>query len=196
MRYAYFDPNNRAVLGWFDTEAFEVNLPPAEFLIELTSKQWDTYSSSSCWVDYSGRLVTSAPELVIPLEQAVAAKLAELETACAAQIAAGFSSDALGETYTYPAKPTDQSNLQASVLASILPGVDASWTTPFWCADVQGKWAYQAHTAAQIQQVGVDGKNAINAAIAQKIVLEQQVEAAKTAAEVAAIIWPQDEVAA
>ncbi|QEU31443.1 hypothetical protein [Pseudomonas luteola] len=50
--------------------------------------------------------------------------------------------------------------------------------------------------AAQIQQVGVDGKNAINAAIAQKIELEQQVEAAKTAAEVAAIVWPQDEVAA
>jgi len=144
----------------------------------------------------SRRMPTLSDPAPASMDEVKAAKLSELETACVTQIAAGFTSSALGETYTYPAKPTDQSNLQASVLASILPGVDESWTTPFWCADAQGKWAYQAHTAAQIQQVGVDGKNAINAAIAQKIELEQQVEAAKTAAEVAAIVWPQDEVAA
>jgi len=144
----------------------------------------------------SRRMPTLSDPAPASMDEVKAAKLNELETACVTQIAAGFTSSALGETYTYPAKPTDQSNLQASVLASILPGVDGQWTTPFWCADTQGKWAYQAHTAAQIQQVGVDGKNAINAAIAQKIELEQQVEAAKTAAEVAAIVWPQDEVAA
>lgn len=146
-------------------------------------------------LDGSGMPALSDPAPA-SLDELKAAKLAELETACATEIAAGFTSNALSERFTYPAKPTDQSNLQASVLASILPGVDENWTTPFWCADAQGKWAYQAHTAAQIQQVGVDGKNAINAAIAQKIVLEQQVEAAKTAAEVAAITWPKDEVAA
>jgi hypothetical protein len=142
-------------------------------------------------LDGSGMPALSDPAPA-SLDELKAAKLAELETACATEIAAGFTSDALGEVYTYPAKPTDQSNLQASVLASILPGVDEKWTTPFWCADAQGKWAYQAHTVTQIQQVGVDGKNAINAAIAQKIVLEQQVVAAKTAAEVATITWPKE----
>jgi len=163
---------------------------PAE-QTECSAEQYERYQQQRL---VKGKIEQAAEVELLPGVKET--KLAELETACAAQIAAGFVSDALGERFTYPAKPTDQSNLQASVLASILPGVDETWTTPFWCADTQGKWAYQAHTAAQIQQVGVDGKNAINAAIAQKIVLEQQVEAAKTAAEVAAIIWPKDEVAA
>ncbi|MDN3238075.1 hypothetical protein [Pseudomonas sp. WAC2] len=185
--------------GFFDSDLTSRASLPAD-AVEISTTLRDALiaaQSAGKVIDFSQvPPVAVDPASQLSLADVKAQKLAELENACSARIAAGFVSTALGKTYTYPAKPTDQSNLQASVLASILPGVDENWTTPFWCADAGGKWAYQAHTAAQIQQVGVDGKNAINAAIAQKIVLEQQVEATKTAIEVAAITWPKDEVAA
>lgn len=197
MQYAYFDPNSRQVLSWIDTETHNVVLPDPATLIEVTAEQWAQRDLLG-WVTKDLTLSVSRPK-PSAAEQLKAAQekvINDLEKACAAQIAQGFTSSALGEPYTYPARQTDQMNLQASVLASILPGVAGDWSTPFWCADSHGEWAYRDHSAAQIQQVGVDGKNAINAAIAQKIVLEQQVEAATTADEVAAIAWPQDEVAA
>lgn len=189
---------NAEPAGFYDTE---INAAIPKTAVKISDELYQELikgqaQGGTIIMDPNGQPALRIPTDADQLVDIKTCKLAELETACAAQIAAGFTSSALGERFSYPAKPTDQSNLQASVLASILPGVDESWTTPFWCADAGGKWAYQAHTAAQIQQVGVDGKNAINAAIAQKIVLEQQVEAAKTAAEVAAIIWPKNEVAA
>lgn len=129
------------------------------------------------------------PDPLMSLADARALKLSEIETCCGNAIAAGFSSAALGEPYRYPAKLTDQSNLQASVLESLFPGLEADWTTPFWCQDATGAWAYRPHTAAQIQRVGTDGKDAINACIAHKIQLEEQLAKAKTLAEVEAITW-------
>lgn len=123
------------------------------------------------------------------LGDAQALKLAELDAACAAAILAGFDSDALGQHHHYPAKLTDQSNLQASVLASLQSDLPADWTTPVWCQDATGLWAYRDHTAAQIQQVGTAGKDAINACIARKIGLEQEVAKATTLDEVNAIHW-------
>ncbi|KTT36307.1 hypothetical protein RSA46_16915 [Pseudomonas oryzihabitans] len=123
------------------------------------------------------------------LSEAQALKLSELDAACAAAILAGFDSDALGQSHHYPAKLTDQSNLQASVLASLQPDLPKGWTTPVWCQDAAGTWAYRDHTVAQIQQVGTAGKNAINACIARKIEREQQVAKATTVDEVNAILW-------
>ena len=185
--------------GFFDSELISKAALPAD-AIEISATLRDALiaaQSAGKVIDFSQvPPIAVDPASQLSLADVKAQKLGELETICAARIAAGFASDALGEIYIYPAKSTDQSNLQASVLASILPGVDERWATPFWCADSDGKWAYQAHTAAQIQQVGIDGKNAINAAIAQKIMLEEQVGAAKTADEVAAVVWPKAEAAA
>lgn len=129
----------------------------------------------------------SAAEL---LAAAQAAKVAELSTACKAAIYAGFTSDALGSAYSYPAKDTDQQNLSGSVLASLLPSAaGGDWATPFWCADAAGAWEFRAHTAAQIQQVGQDGKAAILAAMARNQSLAAQVLAATTVDAVAAITW-------
>lgn len=129
------------------------------------------------------------PDPLMSLADAQALALSELEIGCGNAIAAGFSSAALGKPYSYPAKLTDQSNLQASVLESLFPGLDEDWTTPFWCQDEGGTWAYRPHTAVQIQRVGSDGKAAINACIARKIQLEEQLAKAKTIAEVEAITW-------
>ncbi|MDR5883616.1 hypothetical protein [Caballeronia sp. LZ032] len=123
------------------------------------------------------------------LDAARVAKVAELAAACKAAIYAGFSSNALGELYSYPAKDTDQQNLASSVLASLMPGNAADWSTPFWCADASGEWAFRAHMAAQMQRVGQDGKAAILAAMARNAQLAAQVAAAESVDAVNAIAW-------
>lgn len=114
---------------------------------------------------------------------------AVLNMSCQSQIYAGFQSSALGTPHTYPAKDKDQSNLTASVVASTLPNLPADWTTPFWCCDANGVWALVPHTAAQIQQVGLDGKAAITTAIVKNATLQKQVQDATTVADVEAVTW-------
>jgi hypothetical protein len=137
---------------------------------------------------YDGTNFT-APAPTITLAQAQKQQSSVLNSACQSQITAGFTSSALGTAYTYPAKVTDQQNLTASVLSSLMPGLPTTWTTPFWCENSSGTWAYVTHTAAQIQQVGQDGKNAILTAMQQLQTLTAQVNAATTVAAVQAITW-------
>lgn len=112
-----------------------------------------------------------------------------MSRACGNAITAGFVSSALGAVYSYPAKPTDQANLSGSVLASILPAASSDWTTPFWCADAAGAWEFRAHTAAQIQQVGVDAKVAILNCMTINEGLRAQIMVAD-ADQLATIVWP------
>lgn len=131
--------------------------------------------------------ITAFP--AVTLAAAQTKQLGILNAACQAQIYAGFTSSALGATYTYPAKDKDQANLTASYAASFDPTNTTGWTTPFWCMDGTGNWALVQHTAAQIQQVGRDGKAAILSAITKNETLAKQVMAATTVANVEAIVW-------
>jgi hypothetical protein len=144
-----------------------------------------------CNLSYQDGTVVPTPGPSAPqqLVAAQASQTAILSAACQDAIVAGFTSSALGAAYIYPAKPTDQQNLNASVVASILPGVAGGWSTPFWCADSTGVWAYEMHTAAQIQKVGVDGKAAILACLTKNQQLASQVAAATTIAAVQSIVW-------
>jgi hypothetical protein len=165
--------------------------PQGVATIPLTTDQWQAcLSSQGGYIVQNGALVNAptatAAEL---LAAAKAAKVAELTAVCRAAILAGFMSSALGAPYSYPAKDTDQQNLNASVVASLLPGLADDWATPFWCADAQGVWAFRMHTVAQIQQVGKDGKAAIVAAMVKNQALADQVAAATTVADVEAIAW-------
>ncbi|BCP53769.1 hypothetical protein K32_23860 [Kaistia sp. 32K] len=123
------------------------------------------------------------------LAAAKAAKITELDAACAAEITGGYVSAALGSNHTYPSSITDQLNMTASVTASLLPNLDASWRTPFWCADAAGNWAYVDHSAEQIQRAGADGKAAKAAASIKLAQLAAAVNAATTTAAIAAITW-------
>lgn len=131
---------------------------------------------------------------VIPppsLSQIKTAQIEILAKSCQDQIYAGFTSFALGVAYTYPAKDKDQANLAGSVLESLYPNLPAGWTTPFWCVDASGVWDLRPHTAAQIQQVGADGKAAIVSAVTKNASLAAQVASAATdtVGKVQAIVW-------
>ena len=124
-----------------------------------------------------------------PLPVVKARQAASLRAACAVAITGGYASAALGTAHTYPSTPTDQANMISSVTASLLPGLAADWSTPFWCADPEGVWAFRPHTATQIQQAGTDGKAAIVAAQTRLAGLLAQVTAATTEDQVLAVTW-------
>ena len=124
-----------------------------------------------------------------PLAVVKARLASSLRAACAAAITGGYASAALGSPHTYPSQSTDQANMIASVCASLLPGLPGDWSTPFWCADPEGVWAFHPHTAAQIQQVGSDGKAAVVAAQTKLTGLLAQVTAATTEDQVIAVTW-------
>jgi hypothetical protein len=129
------------------------------------------------------------PPIAELLHDAKIDKLQQLSAACQAQIYSGFTSSALGAVHTYPARYKDQMNLSASVISSLLPGLPENWTTPFWCMDSDGVWAFVPHTAAQIQQVGLDGKAAIVDALSKNEALSGQVMKATTIESVNLIVW-------
>ncbi|ODP33069.1 hypothetical protein [Pandoraea sp. ISTKB] len=160
-------------------------------VVELTDEQYRRWTNEPTrWYLPEG-VFTAAPapsdEYLLSLAKAV--RIAELAEACRAEIHAGFSSSALDSPFVYPANDVDQQNLSASVLDSLMPGIASDWTTPFWCADAAGAWAFREHTAAQIQQVARDAKTAILSATARRIALTERVNACVTQAEVSVVAW-------
>ena len=119
-------------------------------------------------------------------------KKAALREAARSAIVGGFTSSALGTPHTYPSNETDQANLIASVTASLYPALPADWTTPFLCANAAGVWDYRSHTAAQIQQVGSDGKAAILTKLIAKAELfktAMQAQSIEAVEAVEAVSW-------
>jgi hypothetical protein len=142
-------------------------------------------SDMSNWMNVSG-----VPTYQIPLATAQTNQIALINTACQTAITSnGFVSSALGSPYTYPSDLLDQQNMAASVLSSLMPGLPSDWTTPFYCADSNGNWAYRFHTVAQIQQVGTDGKTFILSKLMIAATLSAEIMAATTISAVQSINW-------
>lgn len=187
-KFARFNPNANPspVYEWIDNDAGSFpRMTSPEYLLILTDAQWVARNAQS-WQVSNGQL-EAVPS--VSLAQTKQSKLAELAAACQGEIFTGFDSSAMGAVHHYPAKDRDQSNLAGSVLASILPGLPTNWTTPFWCADAVGNWAFVPHTAAQIQQVGIDAKAAIVVALEKNSSLAAQVMICTTVECVIAITW-------
>lgn len=125
----------------------------------------------------------------VTLDDYKKAQSVKIQQACQNQIYAGFTSSALGSAYTYPAKAQDQTNLNGCVTQSYYPGNPSGWSINFSCCDANGVWAKRPHTAAQIQEVGNDAVNAIQAALNKNDQLQQQIQAATTIDGVNAITW-------
>lgn len=131
-------------------------------------------------------------EAAWPAAQLQAAKTTQraiVNASCVAAMTGGFQSSALGSAYTYPSTMTDQHNLSGSVLASLLPNLSSTWTTSFWVMDSTSAWSFAPHTAAQIQQAGLDGKAWITTCQQKKTSLDAQIDAATTVSAVQSVVW-------
>jgi hypothetical protein len=165
--------------------------PPDQYLLNQTINSQADFDAKfgtivAAW-HTAANLIDNPPPPT--LAQVKAIKTQQLRAAAAQASVADFKSSALGAVYSYPCDELSQQNLIASVTASLIPGLPSNWTTPFWCADINGVWAFREHTAAQIQQVGQDGKQHIVDNQRKLAALQPQVDAATTVAAVNAITW-------
>ncbi len=124
-----------------------------------------------------------------PLKTAVAEALSR---ACAAAIAGGYASSALGAPHWYASKETDQANLDADMMAAAAGGAAANppVTADIACsADNGGTWTVVTHNAAQVVQLWGDFRAWRVAQQAKNRTLQTQIAAATTVDAVAAIVW-------
>lgn len=133
----------------------------------------------------SSKVVTAAAQLQTYKES----KITALSAACRATIKEGFESKVLGQLHRYPSNETDQLNLASSLADSLLPGLAADWSTPFWCANQTDDWAMRMHTAEQIQQLGREAKARIVSLMQRNALLAEQVQQASSKAEVDQFEW-------
>ncbi len=123
------------------------------------------------------------------LDETKTGKVGELRAACASAITGGYVSSALGSPHHYPSGDVDQRNMLGSVAASLLPDVGPGWTTPFWCRDEAGEWSFTAHSAAEIQRAGGDGRLHVIDCQTRLAEILERLYAAVDATEVASITW-------
>lgn len=174
--------------GWWPVVPGPVSYDAASQVLDGATSLKADAASRTVALTQDVRAMT-AEEIAAAVVTAQAAKVASLTAACAAEIVGGYTSSALGAPHTYPSKPTDQTNMLGSVLASLLPSLPSDWTTPFWCADAAGVWSFAIHTATQIQTAGADGKAAVASAQTKLATLSVQVGAAKSQADLDKLAW-------
>lgn len=135
----------------------------------------------------------SKEEIAANLATQLSVKKSELKASillsCQLAIVGGFKSDALGEEHFYGSDTTDQQNLSANVMSSLMPDVTEVWYTPQLCQDKDGVWDYRIHSAQQIQQVGKDGKQAIMSYLVKKAQLFSAIESAVLMVQLDEIAW-------
>jgi hypothetical protein len=127
------------------------------------------------------------------LEEVRAARISSLTNSCGVAIVSGYVSSALGSAHTYPSGVTDQINMMGSVTASLLPDLGSDWSTPFWCEDANGVWAFRVHSPKQIQTAGSDGKGHIVKCQAVLETLSASVSSSQSVEMVALVQWPTPE---
>jgi hypothetical protein len=187
-KFIQFDDSN-VLSARYDSDIHGENIPESAIQVSEDLFHRTMNETDGIWSLVDNEVV-KLPFPPPSIEQLRADKAADIDLACRNAIYAGFTSNALGAVYHYPAKDKDQSNLVGSVTESLYPNLDPEWVTPFWCAtdNANGVWAYRAHTAAQIQQVGTDAKAAIVAALTYNAQLQAQIAVAD-AEGLAAIVW-------
>lgn len=144
------------------------------------STQTCTYQpAENDWLVQAIPVQEPIPEPVIlpTLDEVKANQITNLSAAFETRIHNGFTSSALGEPHSYPAKEKDQQNLAAAVSESLLPHLNEDWKAPVWCIDGEGNWVFLDHTASQIQQVNVDANASRIAAMKRYQTLTAEINA-------------------
>lgn len=131
--------------------------------------------------------LADSPAMTLAQSQALQANV--LSGECQAAITSGFTSDALGKPNYYGSLQTDQLNLQRLFAASQSGSPRSSY--PIYCSPtpMQNPPLVQ-HTQPQMIQVIADMNAWITAQQEKYAALVQQVQTAKTVADVQKVAWP------
>jgi hypothetical protein len=186
MKYFVTISDDRHITGCYPDDMFSDEARP-EACVEINEEVWQTWLADQTQVLGDDLTMQPAPA---SLDAIKAKQIAFLTSCCAAAIVGGYSSSALGAPHSYPSNVTDQINMMGSVTASLLPELATGWTTPFWCEEASGSWAFRDHTAAQIQAAGADGKAHVVECQITLATLSAEVMAATMPNAIAAIVWP------
>ncbi|MEM5400866.1 hypothetical protein [Paraburkholderia unamae] len=130
--------------------------------------------------DYQAYLASGEVATAVPVSYYQTQQAAQLTQECNAAITGGFTSTALGPSYSYPSDPNSQGN-QGCAAASPNGGM-------LWCA-LGGNWALVQHTQAQAQQVCSSFMTYLNNCQAKLVALKAQVAAATTQVDVQSVSW-------
>ena len=158
------------------------------FALGSTTPELKNWNTSKLGTQPTVDVLQQAWDSVL-VQQARGVQLDLIQAASIKAQTSGFTSSSLGSAYTYPSGVQDQANLIAVATASTFPNRPAGETYLFWCTSEAGASDFVPHTAAQIQQVGIDALNAIMAEKSKQWALTQQIQAATTVAAVQAINW-------
>ncbi len=104
-------------------------------LTKLQPNAFDSWDGNEWVYDITLEIASTLPTVI-----------ATINAACKACIEAGFTSDALGETYSYESELEDQLNLSGNI--------QRAKEVPQKCRNSLGVVDYRLHTATQIHQVG------------------------------------------
>ena len=112
-------------------------------------------------------------------------KKAELKAAATRTLNAGFTSNALGASYTYTGRAIDQLNIEQAAALSTLKKLTSQLT----CTNASGVKALRVHTQDQAQTVLKDLQIARETIMTKYRNLAAQVDSATTPAQINAIVW-------
>ncbi len=182
MKYLYY-PDTLAYAGTVSDQAdvpYHLTVPPPA--IDDPDSVVVADPGSRTWI------IRKANDTELDAVRQVA--LSRIEDGYQKSLTGGFESSALGEPHTYRAWPEDINRLHQAVTISGLPMIADEWTVDFLCADEDGNWVQVSHTAAQIQQVGLDASIDIGQLGTLKAALTQQILDATTLSQIATVTWP------
>jgi hypothetical protein len=121
----------------------------------------------------------AAPPPPPTLKQVKATQSSKISDACAAAIAAGFTSSALGAAFFYGGNDRDQENIARA----------AKFGGLIWCGDANDVWSQQTHTAAQAWLVDTDLWMHVQAQQTRYASRLEAIDAAASPAAVTAVVW-------
>lgn len=153
----------------------------------------DTVYSNLVW-DGGDPLPTEQELQNIALTDVKGIKIKQLSDTCAQAILDGFISPALGSPFKYDAEDVDQINLLGAVTATSPSAENPTGTSMMYAVrpvvnGVYGAKYYTLHTHAQLKQVVVDGAAYKLTCLQHFNELRNDVNAAATLEEVAAVVW-------
>ncbi len=152
---------SKSTRGFYDSDVHANSEVPSDAVTISADAYWtlleDQANGKAIVGDGSGNPVAVDPSSLLTVAEIQLAQINRLREACRATIESGFTSSAVGSSYTYPSGPTDQRNLADAMNASMVPDLASSWTTLLWCQSASANtWALSPHTARQVQQVHSD----------------------------------------